>query len=158
VCVGFRCGSMFLGPLQFNAPFRIALNPDPRSWWHGGVTLVPGDPGKFRARAIAMGFAGPAANLLTGRAGLLFPFPRGFFSWLFIVASIVAGVAELLLPLRGATFVFDGRRIWMLLWDRSRGGRWLALMRLIADVRAGVLPESTPAALLARAVAVRDDS
>src|SRR5262249_58908961 len=41
VCVGFRYSSMFLGPLQFNAPFRISLNPDPRSWWHGGVTLVP---------------------------------------------------------------------------------------------------------------------
>jgi hypothetical protein len=158
VGVGFRCSSMFLGPLQFNDPFRVSLNPDVRSWWHGGVTLVPGDPDKFRSRAITMVFAGPGANLLTGCAVLLLPFPRGFFSWLFIVASIVAGVAELVLPLRGATFVFDGRRIWMLLRDRARGDRWLALMRLIADARAGVLPESTPAALLARATAVRDDS
>jgi len=158
VCVGFRCSSLYLGPLQFNAPFRISLNPDSRSWWHGGVKLVHGDHDKLTARAIAMVFAGPAANLLTGCAVLLLPFPRGFFSWLFIVASIAAGVAELLLPLRGATFVFDGRRIWMLLRDRARGERWLALMRLIADARAGVLPESTPAALLAKATAVRDDS
>ncbi|HKB34899.1 MAG TPA: M50 family metallopeptidase [Gemmataceae bacterium] len=158
VCVGFRCSSMFLGPLQLNAPFRISLNPDVRSWWHGGVRLVPGDPNEFRARAVAMVFAGPGANLLTGCAVLLLPFPRGFFSWLFVVVSIVAGVAELVLPLRGATFVHDGRRIWMLLRDRARGGRWLALMRLIADTRAGVLPESMPAALLARATAVRDDS
>jgi hypothetical protein len=158
VCVGFRCSSMFLGPLQFSAPFRVSLNPDPRSWWHGGVTLVPGNPDKFRARAVAMVFAGPAANLLTGCAVLLPPLPKGFFSWLFILASIGAGVAELLLPLRGATFVFDGRRIWMLLRDRARGERWLALMRLIADARAGVLPESMPAALIAKAIAVRDDS
>jgi hypothetical protein len=158
VGIGFRCSSIFLGPLQFNAPFRISLNPDVRTWWHGGVTLVPGDPDEFRARAIAMVIAGPAANLLTGCAVLLLPFPKGFFSWLFIVASIVAGVVELLWPLRGATFVHDGRRIWMLLWDRARGLRWLALMRLSADARAGVLPESTPAAILARATAVRDDS
>src|SRR5262249_3401755 len=158
VCVGFRCSSMFLGPLQFNAPFRVSINPDLRSWWHGGVTLVPGDPDEFRARAVAMVFAGPAANLLTGCAVLLQPFPKGFFSWLFVVASIVAGVTELFLPIRGPTFVFDGRRIWMLLRDRARGHRWLALMRLVADARAGVLPESTPAALLAKAIAVRDDS
>jgi hypothetical protein len=158
VCVGFRCSSMFLGPLQLNAPFRISLNPDLRSWWHGGVTLVPGDPDEFRARAVAMVFAGPAANLLTGCAVLLLPFAKGFFSGLFIVASIGAGVAELLLPLRGATFVFDGRRIWMLLRDGARGERWLALMRLVADARAGVLPESMSAALLAKAIAVRDDS
>jgi len=31
-------------------------------------------------------------------------------------------------------------------------------MRLIADARAGVLPEAMPAALLAKAIAVRDDS
>src|SRR5262245_9947003 len=105
-----------------------------------------------------MVFAGPAANLLTGCAVLLLPFPKGFFPWLFVVASIGAGVAELVLPLRGATFVFDGRRVWMLLRDRARGDRWLALMRLVADARAGVLPEAMPAALLARATAVRDDS
>ena len=158
VGVGFRCSSMFLGPLQFNAPFRISLNPDVRSWWHGGVTLVPGDPGEFWARAIAMVFAGPGANLLTGCALLLLPFPKGFFSWLFIAASIGAGVTELLLPLRGATFVFDGRRIWMLLRERARGERWLALMRLIADARDGASPESMSVELLAKATAVRDES
>jgi hypothetical protein len=89
---------------------------------------------------------------------LLLPFPKDFFSWLFILASLVAGVIELLLPIRGPTFVLDGRRIWMLLWDRARGERWLALMKLIADARAGVLPESMSADLLARATAVRDES
>ncbi len=158
LCVGFRCGSLFLGPLQFNAPFRISLNPDPRSWWHGGVALYPDKQDRLRARAIPMVFAGPAANLLTGCAVLLLPAPIGFFSGLFVAASVGAGVVELLLPLRGPTFVFDGRRIWMLLRDRKSGERWLALMRLAADTRAGVLPESAPADLLARATAARDDS
>jgi hypothetical protein len=158
VLVGFRCDSLFLGPLQFNNPFRLSLNPDVRSWWHGGVTLAPDKPEKIRAGAIAMVFAGPAANLLTGCAMLLMPYPKGFFSWLFVIASLLAGVIELLLPIRGPTFVFDGRRIWMLLWDRGRGERWLALMKLMADLRDGVSPELMSPDLLAKAIAVRDDS
>lgn len=102
VVVGFRCNSLFLGPLQFNAPFRLSLNPDLRSWWHGGVTLVPDQPEKIRAGAIAMVFAGPAANLLTGCAILLLPYTKGFFSWLFVVASLLAGVIELFLPMGAA--------------------------------------------------------
>jgi hypothetical protein len=158
LCVGFRCSSMFLGPLQFNAPFRISLNPDPRSWWHGGVTLFPDRQDRLCARAAAMVFAGPAANLLTGGAVLLWPAPKGFFSWLFIVGSLGAGVVELLLPVRGPTFVFDGRRIWMLLRNRALGERWLALMRLLADNREGVLPESLSPDLLTKATAVHDNS
>jgi hypothetical protein len=156
VCVGFRCSSIFLGPLQFNAPFRISLNPDPRSWWHGGVTLVPDRAD--RLRAAAMVFAGPGVNLLTGTVVLLLPYEKGYFSWLFIAASLLAGVVELFLPIRGPTFVFDGLRIWMLLLDPKRGDRWLALMRLIADARDGVSPESMSADPLAKATAVRDES
>jgi hypothetical protein len=156
VCVGFRCSSMFLGPLQFNAPFRISLNPDRRSWWHGGVTLVP--EGADRLRAAAMVFAGPGVNLLTGTVVLQLPYEKGYFSWLFIAASLLAGVIELFLPIRGPTFVFDGLRIWMLFLDPKRGDRWLAVMRLIADVRDGVSPESMSADLLAKATAVRDES
>ena len=156
--VGFRCSSIFVGPIQMSAPFRISLNPDPRSWWHGGVSLYPGKLDRLCTRGVPMVLAGPGANLLTGCAALLFSASGGFLVWLFIVASIGAGVVELLLPLRGPTFVFDGRRIWMLLRDRGRGERWLALMRLIADTRAGVPPESLSADLLARATAVTDGS
>ena len=122
------------------------------------MTLVPDKPEKIRAGAIAMVLAGPAANLLTGCAILLLPYPKGFFSWLFVIASLLAGVIELVLPIRGPTFVFDGRRIWMLLCDRGRGERWLALMKLMADLRDGVSPELMSPDLLAKATAVRDDS
>jgi hypothetical protein len=122
------------------------------------VTLVPDKPEKLRAGAIAMVLAGPAANLLTGSAVLLLPYPKGFFSLLFIGASPLAGVIELCLPIRGPTFVFDGLRIWMLLWDQGRSERWLALMKLVADTKDGVSPESMSADLLAKATAVIDDS
>jgi hypothetical protein len=49
-------------------------------------------------------------------------------------------------------------RIWMLLWNRAPGERWLAIMRLSADTKDGVLPESLSADLLAKAIAVRDNS
>jgi hypothetical protein len=158
ICVGFRCRSMFLGPLQFNGPFRISLYPDPRAWWHGGVILFPVRQDKLRGRGIAMVFAGPAANLLTGCAVLLLPLPIGFFAGCFIVASILAGVVELLLPLQGPTFVLDGRRILMMLRNRELGERWLALMRLSAETSDGVLPESMSAEFLAKAIVVRDNS
>jgi hypothetical protein len=149
---------MFLGPLHFHGLFKISLYPDPRAWWHGGVILYPVKTDRLRERGIAMVFAGPGANLLTGSAVLLLPFPIGFYSGLFMVASITAGAVELLLPLRGATFVHDGTRILIMLRNRKAGERWLALMRLAAEARDGVLPESMSPEFLARAVAVRDES
>jgi hypothetical protein len=122
------------------------------------VTLIPDKPEKLRAGAIAMVLAGPAANLMTGCTLLLLPYPKGFFSWLFIVPSVLAGMTELFVPIRGPTFVFDGLRIWMLLWDPARGQRWLALMKLLADTRDGVSPELISPDLLAKATAVHDDS
>ena len=44
--------------------------------------------------------------------------------------TLAAGVIELLLPLRGATFVSDAWRLWSLLGDRACGERWLALLKL----------------------------
>jgi hypothetical protein len=149
---------MFLGPLHFHRPFKISLYPDRRAWWHGGVILYPVVTERLRARGIAMVFAGPSANLLTGCAVLLLPTPVGFYSGLFVITSILAGTIELLLPLRGATFTFDGRRILMMLRDRAAGERWLALMRLGAEARGGVMPESMSRDFLARATAVRDNS
>jgi hypothetical protein len=158
LCVGFCCRSLFLGPIQFKGILRISLNPDPHAWWHGGAVLYPVNAEKLRERGIAMVSAGPAANLLTGCAVLLAPFPIGLFSGLFICASIVAGAVELLLPLKGRTFVFDGRRIWMMLRSRDLGERWLALMGLNAETSEGAFPESLSIDFLAKAIAVRDHS
>src|SRR5207253_3176137 len=126
LCVGFRCSSMFLGPLHFKGLFRISLYPDPRAWWHGGVILYPVKLDRLRERGIAMVFAGPAANLVTGFAVLLLPVPLDVYSGLFVIGSILAGAVELLLPLQGPTFVFDGKRILMMLRHRELGERWLS--------------------------------
>jgi len=120
--------------------------------------MVPVKTDKLIPRAIAMLFAGPAANLLSGSAVLLLPFPKGFASAVFIFSSFAGGVVELVLPFRSRHVVFDGCRILMLIRDRVRGERWVALMRLGAELRDGIPPESLSADFLAQATAVRDDS
>ena len=47
-------------------------------------------------------------------------------------------------------------RIWLLLRRRAQGERWLALLRLGADLASGVPPESLPADYIAKAIAMRE--
>ena len=100
--------------------------------------------------------AGPAASILSGCAVLLLP-TKGSAAWLFAIGSLIGGLADLV-PWRTPTVVSDGARIWMLLKRRARGERWLALLRLGADVADGVPPESLPADYLSKAIAVCDRS
>jgi len=76
---------------------------------------------------------------------------------LFAIASAVGGLADLI-PFRTRVIVSDGARIWMLLWHRAEGERWLALLRLGADLVDGVPPESLPADYVSKAIAVQDHS
>jgi hypothetical protein len=46
----------------------------------------------------------------------------------------------------------------MLLGNRQRGARWLAMLKLSVALREGVMPESLSSEFLAKAVAVRDNS
>jgi hypothetical protein len=101
--------------------------------------------------------AGPLVNLLcAATVPALATSPGPFASW-FVVVSLVLGLVNLL-PFRSRAVLSDGMRILMLLGDRARGERWLALMKLGAEIKAGVLPESFSPAFLAKAIAVRDDS
>ncbi len=155
---GFGCGAIHVGPLQINPPFRISFNRSPGAWFRGGAVMFPGKTDHLRIRGIAMAAGGPAANLLSGCAVYLLPFPKGFFSGFFIVSSITAGLVELLLPLEARTFAFDGSRILMMLRDCKRGERWLALMALAAEIRGGKLPELLSSDLLVKVTAVGDNS
>ena len=158
IWAGFRIRSMRVGPLQIDRAFRISRYRGPGAWVRGEVIMDPVKTDKLIPRAVAMVFAGPGANLLSGCAVILLPFPHGLFSGLFICSSIVAGLVELLVPYRSRSVVFDGARILMLLRDRQRGERWLALMKLGAELRDGAQPESLSAEFLTRAVVVSDDS
>lgn len=102
--------------------------------------------------------AGPGANLLTGCAVLALPMSLNLFTGSFVVSSILAGLSELFVPFRGRNVVSDSARILMLMRDRARGERWLAVSRLSAELKGGALPDSLPPEFVAKAVAVRDQS
>jgi hypothetical protein len=157
LCVGFRVRSYRVGPLLVSSPFRLSLYRGPGAVVNGVAELVPVVSDKLPWRGVAMVLGGPAANFLSAIVLFLLPVPTTVFSACFIAFSVANGVSDLL-PFESRLGVSDGRRIGMLLRQRERGERWLALLRLGGEVSEGVLPETLSADFLARAVAVRDES
>ena len=156
LAVGFRFNTLRIGPLQFDRPFRISRYRGPGAWTGGGASLFPGNTTHLALPAVVMIVAGPLANILTGTAVLLMPASKGYFSLVFISCSIIGGVVELLIPFRTPFLVSDASRIWMLIHNRKHGERWLALLKLGAELNEGKMPESLSPSFLSQAVAVRD--
>lgn len=157
---GFRFKAIVVGPLQIDRGLRVSRYRGPGAWSRGWAGVLPAKKDNLRLRTLAMVFAGPAASFLSGLAVLLLPAVpanTGFASTVFLLASFAGGMADLI-PYRTRTMASDGWRIWALLRKSAWGERWLALLRLGTDLRAGVLPESLPADDLAKATACRDDS
>jgi hypothetical protein len=157
LCVGFRLRSYRVGPLLVSGPFRLSLYRGPGAVVQGVAELIPIATDKLAWRGVAMVLGGPAANFLSAMVLFLLPVPTAVFSACFIAFSVANGVNDLL-PFESRLGVSDGRRIGMLLRQRERGERWLALLRLAGEVNDGVLPESLSADFLAKAIAVRDAS
>jgi hypothetical protein len=157
LCVGFRCPSLRVGPLLFKTPFRVALYRGPGAVVNGDAVLIPVPADRLAGRGVAMVLGGPLANILSAVVVLLLPFPINFFSGLFVVCSLANGVSDLV-PFESRLGVSDGRRIEMLVRQRARGERWLALLHLGGQIEDGVLPEAFSADSLAKAIAVRDAS
>jgi hypothetical protein len=155
--VGFRCRSLRVGPLLITHPFRASLYRGPGAVVNGVAELIPVATDKLVWRGVAMVLGGPVANVLSALVVLLLPFPITVFSGMFIACSVANGVNDLL-PFESRLGVSDGRRIWMLLRQRARGERWLALVRLGGELNDGVLPESLSADFLSKAIAVQDAS
>lgn len=157
LCVGFRLRSLRVGPLLFHRPFRVSLYRGPGAVVNGVADLTAVAADKLAWRGVAMVLGGPVANILSAIVVLLAPAPLTVFAGAFITFSLVNGVNDLF-PFESRLGVSDGRRIRMLLRQRARGERWLALMRLAGELNDGALPESLSADFLAKAIAVRDDS
>ncbi|HEY6253899.1 MAG TPA: M50 family metallopeptidase [Candidatus Angelobacter sp.] len=154
----FRLTSMQLGPIQITRSFQIKWRPGGRlPGAMGLVRMVPTDAGKLRMHAIIMLLGGPSANLLTAFL-LVFLSPwHGLFATWFFLMSVFTGLFNLL-PLRNKAVLSDGKRILMLLRNSRHGERWLALLRLNADIASGVDPEKLNPQFLAMAVAIEDES
>ena len=157
LAVGFRLESLRVGPVEVLGGARIRLHRRLGLMTSGVANLYPVARDRLALRAAAMVAAGPAANLITGFAVLLLPGTKGLPALAFVAASIGNGLGDLL-PFENRIGASDGRRLWMLLFDRARRERWLALMSLQSQVRARVFPEAWSQEALAQAVAVEDDS
>lgn len=157
VCVGFRVHSYRVGPLLISRPFRLSLHRGPGAIVNGAVELFPAVSDGLVWRGVAMVLGGPVANFLSATLVLLLPPPISACSVFFIAFSITNGVNDLF-PFESRLGVSDGRRIWMLMRQRERGERWLALLHLGGQLIDGALPESLSTDFLAKAIAVRDAS
>jgi hypothetical protein len=157
LATGFRFQLLRIGPLMINRPFRMSFYGGPGAASNGVAQMLPVTTEKLARRAIVLVLAGPAANIVSGSIVLLLPFSKGMFSGLFILFSLANGLSDLL-PIEGRLGVSDGRRIGMLVRQRELGERWLALMKLTAELAAGESFASISPDFLAKAIAVRDAS
>ena len=157
ICAGFSFSSLRISRLQIDRPFRISIYRGKGTGASGWASMFPVRKDRLAPRAAAMIFAGPAANLLTGIVVLTVPFSRGFFSFWFVLYSLLIGFGNLI-PFRSRAMLSDGMRILMLLRSRERGERWVAIMKLGAELKEGVPPEDLSPDFLAKAIAIRDNS
>ena len=156
VLVGFRFNSLRVSRLQVDRPFKLSLYRGKSAGAGGWASMFPTRSDHLAWRALVMIFAGPAANLLTVAVLLLFPFDGPLLAWFFSL-SLMLGLINLL-PFRSGAYHSDGSRILMLLMSRKRGERWVAMLKLSAELREGVMPEAMSPKYLAKAVALRDKS
>lgn len=157
VAVGFRFNSLRVGRVQFDRPFRISLYRGRGTGSGGWASLFPVKQDGLIWRAIAMLLAGPASNLACVCMLALLPYSKGMFPALFIYISLLLGVMNLV-PFRGRAVVSDGGRILMLLRNHARGERWLAMLKLVEEMRTGVPQEKMTPEFIAKAVAIEDNS
>jgi hypothetical protein len=156
LCAGFRFRSLRIGPLLIHRRFRFSRHQGLGAWLGGAAQMTPNSSDNLVPRALALVGAGPVASILAGCAVILLP-SKGLAAWLFGIASMAGALGDLV-PFRTRTAVSDGARIWMLLRHRGQGERWLALLRLNADLADGVPPESLPTDYLSKAIALTDHS
>jgi len=157
VLAGFHFNSLRVGRLQLDRPFRISLYRGRGTGAAGWVSLFPVKHDKLVLRATLMVLAGPFANLASAGLLIALPYSKGMFSAWFICISLLFGVMNLV-PFRRRAVTSDGGRVRMLLQNRASGERWLAMLKLLDEIRQGVPQENLSPDFLAKAIAIQDNS
>ncbi|HEY7402064.1 MAG TPA: M50 family metallopeptidase [Candidatus Angelobacter sp.] len=157
VLAGFHFNSLRIGRIQLDRPFRISLYRGRGTGAGGWASLFPVKQDKLILRTVLMLLAGPFSNLISVVLLYALPYPKGMFSAWFIYVSLLLGVMNLF-PFRSRAVISDGGRILMLLGNRARGERWLAIIKLVEEMRQGVPQENFSPEFLAKAVAIQDKS
>ena len=154
---GLRLLGFRIGPILIEFPLRISLAKRIRGRADGATSLIPKTSKNLRVRSIFMVAGGPAANLVSAWLILAIKPAPSLFAGYFGFFSLIIGLGNLV-PFRSAALTSDGMRIWTLLRHSAQGERWMAILRLVADLLAGVEPEHLPEGFIEKAVALRDNS
>jgi hypothetical protein len=157
LCVGFRLVSIRFGPIRISPPFHISFKVERKTGAAGLVSMIPLHTKHLRVRATVFILGGSLTNLIAGVVVMFVLAPGSILMAWFGIFSLVIGAANLV-PFRNRAMLSDGKRVLMLLRNRERGERWLALLQLGAELRRGVDPEALSRDFLAKATAVKDDS
>jgi hypothetical protein len=157
LAVGFRFRFLHVLRFQIDRDLRFSRQKASDDQSLGGTLFFIDEMRKQPTKFACMILAGPLANLLTGCVLMILPFHKSLVSGSFVLISFFLGLQNLL-PFRTARHIFDGRRLFTLLWNRARHERRLALARIAEDLRAGIASESLSADLIASAITTRDKS
>jgi len=156
VAAGFRFNSLRVGRLQFDRPFRFSLYRGRGTGSGGWASLFPVKQDKLILRAVLMILAGPLSNLFSIAVVLALPYSKGAVSLAFLYVSALLGVLNLV-PFRSRAVISDGGRILMLLRSRAQGERWVAMLKLLEEIRTRPPEDMTPE-FIAKATAIEDNS
>lgn len=152
---GFRFLSVRLGPLVIERSGRISWYWGPGALTSGMASMSAARRDRLRQRTAVWVLGGPAANLLSAGLALAILRSLSLPSGLFLTTSAMA-LLFAAIPYQTRIGLTDGGRLWLLWRNRAPCRRWLALLKLQAESREGVLTAARWTEYLAEAVAVRD--
>lgn len=156
--VGFRVDHMRVGPLLLRPPFKVSFERYNLAGHAAHAAVVPVNAEGLRHKMLIFTLGGIAANLFTGSLAVwLFRQTGNWVLGCFAFVSLIQGMANLL-PLTRRTTVFDGRRVWMLLFHHPQGDRWLAMIQLSTVLIEGTAPEECDPELVRQVTALMDRS
>ena len=161
LCAGLHFNFVSFGPLLINRDFKASLHWKQRSGAGGLTSMVPNGNHRLRWRLLFMIVGGPMANLTSAAAVAMAYKPHsgnfsavlGVFLWL----SVFTGLFNLV-PFRSISLLSDGKRIWLLLLNKQKGERWLALTQLSTALINGIQPNQLDRGLLKASVSFADNS
>jgi len=156
--VGFRVDHMRVGRLLFRPPFKVSFERYNLSGHAAHAAVVPLKSEGLRYKMLIFTLGGISANLVTGALAVwLYRQTQHSVFGCYAFLSLLQGILNLL-PLTRKASVFDGRRVWMLLFDRPQGDRWLAMIQLLTAMVQGTPPEKCDPQLVRQATALIDRS
>jgi len=155
--LGFRCRGIRVGRFKIDQRFRVSRERDSASAILGSAVMIPQHWENIRLRETLMLLAGPLASFLSGYAALPLLTDHSLISGAFVGVSFFFAAVNIL-PLAVTSQLTDGARIWMLMFNRARAERYLAILRLTDEIDRGVPVESLSPSDLEHATVLRDET